>query len=65
MVAKAVPGAALKVLPGVGHYDFLGTCTDAGKAGSPLCTATVPQDQTHKTATDMALAFFGKTLGKP
>jgi len=25
----------------------------------------VPQDRTHKTATDMALAFFGKTLGKP
>jgi predicted dienelactone hydrolase len=64
-VAKAVPGAQLKVLPGVGHYDFLGTCTAAGKAGSPLCIATVPQDQTHKTATDMALAFFGKTLGKP
>ncbi len=64
-VAKAIPGAQLKVLPGVGHYDFLGTCTDAGKAGSPLCTATVPQDQTHKAATDMALAFFEKTLGKP
>lgn len=65
VAAKAIPGTQLKVLPGVGHYDFLGTCTEAGKAATPLCTATVPQDQTHKTATDMALAFFGKTLGKP
>jgi predicted dienelactone hydrolase len=63
--AKAIPGAQVKVLPGVGHYDFLGTCTDAGRAGSPLCAATVPQDRTHKAAIDMALAFFGKTLGKP
>jgi predicted dienelactone hydrolase len=63
--AKAMPGAQLKVLPGVGHYDFLGTCTAAGRAATPLCTATVPQDQTHKIATDMALAFFGKALGKP
>lgn len=63
--ANAIPGAQLKVLPGVGHYDFLGTCTEAGKRGSPLCTATVPQDETHKAATGMALAFFGKTLGRP
>jgi len=65
VAAKAIPGAALKVLPGVGHYDFLGTCTEAGRAATPLCTATVPQEQTHKAATDMALAFFGKALGKP
>jgi predicted dienelactone hydrolase len=65
VAAKAIPGAELKRLPGVGHYDFLGTCTDAGRAATPLCTAMVPQDRTHKTATDMALAFFGKTLGKP
>jgi len=65
VAAKAIPGAELKVLPGVGHYDFLGTCTDAGRAATPLCTATVPQERTHKAATDMALAFFGKALGKP
>ncbi len=63
--AKAIPGVQMKLLPGVGHYDFLGTCTEAGKAATPLCTATVSQEQTHKTATDMALAFFRKNLGKP
>jgi hypothetical protein len=31
----------------------------------PICTAKVPQDTTHQAAIDMALAFFGKTLGKP
>jgi len=63
--ANVIPGVQLKMLPGVGHYDFLGTCTEAGRAATPLCTAAVPQDRTHKTATDMALAFFGRTLGKP
>jgi len=63
--AKFIPGVQVKLLPGVGHYDFLGTCTDAGRAATPLCTATVPQDRTHKAATDMALAFFAKTLGRP
>ena len=65
VAAKAIPHAELKVLPGVGHYDFLSTCTAAGKAAVPICTAKVDQDQTHQTAIDMALAFFGKTLGKP
>jgi predicted dienelactone hydrolase len=63
--AKMIPGTQLKLLPGVAHYDFLGTCTEAGRAATPLCTATVPQDQTHAAANAMALAFFGKTLGKP
>ena len=65
VAAKAIPHAELKVLPGVGHYDFLSTCTPAGMAAVPICTAKVPQDPTHQAAIDMALAFFGKTLGKP
>jgi predicted dienelactone hydrolase len=65
VAAKAIPGAKLKVLPGVGHYDFLATCTAAGKAQIPVCTATVPQDETHKAAIDFALTFFGKALGAP
>jgi predicted dienelactone hydrolase len=65
VAAKAIPHAELKVLPGVGHYDFLSTCTPAGMAAVPICTAKVPQDQTHQAAIDMALAFFGKTLGAP
>ncbi len=65
VAAEHIAGAQLKVLAGVGHYDFLGTCTEAGKAATPLCTATVPQERTHKAATEMALAFFGKALGAP
>jgi predicted dienelactone hydrolase len=65
VVAKAVPRAELKVLPGVGHYDFLSTCTPAGVAAVPVCTAKVPQDETHRAAIDMALAFFKRTLGAP
>lgn len=65
VAAKAIPHAELKVLPDVGHYDFLSTCTAAGVALGPLCKTKIPQDPTHQTAIDMALAFFGKTLGAP
>jgi predicted dienelactone hydrolase len=65
VAAKAIPHAELKVLPGVGHYDFLSTCTPAGQAVVPVCTAKVDRDQTHQAAIEMALAFFGKTLGAP
>jgi predicted dienelactone hydrolase len=66
VAAKDIPHAELKVLPGVGHYDFLSTCTAAGVAAVPLCAAIkVPQDDTHQAAIDMALAFFGRTLGAP
>jgi len=65
VAAKAIPHAELKVLPGVGHYDFLSTCTAAGMASVPICTAKVPQDPTHQAAIDMALAFFATALGAP
>jgi predicted dienelactone hydrolase len=66
VAAKAIPHAQLKVLPGVGHYDFLSTCTPAGSAAVPLCAAMkVPQDPTHQAAIDMALGFFKRTLGAP
>ena len=65
VAAKAIPHAELKVLPGVGHYDFLGTCTVAGVAAMPLCAIAAPQDQTHRAAIDMAVDFFGRTLGSP
>ena len=64
--ARALRGAELKVLHGVGHYDFVSTCTPDGMAAEvTLCAAKVPQDGTHKAAVNFALAFFGKTLGKP
>lgn len=62
--ARSIAHAELKVLPGVGHYDFLSTCTPAAK-DVPICTAKVPQDPTHAAAIDMALAFFKRTLGAP
>ncbi|WP_372785227.1 alpha/beta hydrolase family protein [Phenylobacterium sp.] len=65
VAAKAIPHAELKVLPGVGHYDFLSTCSPFGATVVPLCAVKVPQDQSHQAAIDMALAFFGRTLGAP
>jgi predicted dienelactone hydrolase len=65
VAAKAIPGAELKVLPGVGHYDFIATCTPAGRAVVPICNAKVSQDASHQAAIDLALAFFRRTLGEP
>ena len=66
VAAKAIAQAELKVLPGVGHYDFLSTCTPAAVAAVPLChDIKVAQDPTHQGAIDMALAFFHRTLGAP
>jgi predicted dienelactone hydrolase len=65
VAAAAIPGAQIKILPGVGHYDFLPECTPAGDAMVPLCPTKIPRAATHKAAIDDALAFFGKTLGEP
>ncbi|MEW5684857.1 MAG: alpha/beta hydrolase [Pseudomonadota bacterium] len=65
VAARHARGAALTLLPGVGHYDFLSACTPAGVARVPLCSAKVPQEATHKVAVDAALALFGETLGAP
>jgi predicted dienelactone hydrolase len=63
--ARDIPGAELKVLSGVGHYDFLSSCTPAGYASVPLCTAKVDQEQTHQAAIDMAERFFDRVLAEP
>jgi predicted dienelactone hydrolase len=65
VAARTIPKAELKELPGVGHYDFLSTCTAAAEATIEICKHQVPQDPTHQTAIDTALTFFGDTLGKP
>ena len=65
VAARYLPHAQLKELPGVGHYDFLATCTPAAVAAILICADKVPQDPTHQAAIDMALAFFAKTLGRP
>jgi predicted dienelactone hydrolase len=67
VAARAIPRAQLKALPGVGHYDFLSTCSPAARARAvPLCMAIgAPQGQTHFEALQMALTFFGKAMGPP
>jgi len=62
VAARDLPHVEIKELPGVGHYDFLATCTPAGVAAVPVCVAKVPQDPTHQAAIDFALQFFGKHL---
>ena len=59
---QLLPNATLTTLAKVGHYDFLGTCTDAGRNEVPFCAVSVPQDGTHETAIALAKAFFAKNL---
>ena len=65
LAARDLPHAELKELAGVGHYDFLATCTPAGVTSVPACADKVAQDPTHQAAIGMALAFFARTLGAP
>jgi predicted dienelactone hydrolase len=62
VVARTVPGAKLIELHGVGHYDFLATCTPAGRKLVPQCVAKVPQDVTHLRAIQAAAALFAGAL---
>ncbi len=62
VAAQTIPGASLTVLPGVGHYDFLSPCTEAGRAAVALCQTAVPQTETHQRTIALATAFFGKAL---
>lgn len=63
IAAKAISGATITRLPGVGHYDFLSTCTDAAKATVPICAdIKVPQDATHAEALTKAKALFDAAL---
>jgi len=63
--ARAIPRAQLTVLPGVGHYDFISTCSPEGRASLTICQIALPQVPTHVRALEAALAFFSKTLGRP
>lgn len=64
VAARDLPHVVIKELPGVGHYDFLATCTPAGVAAIDICADKVPQDPSHQAAIDFALDFFGKHLGR-
>lgn len=65
VAAALISGVHQTQLPGVGHYDFLADCTDAGRRIVPVCRTAVPQKATHAAAIDAALALFAATLGKP
>jgi len=63
LAATSLPHAALKVLPGVGHYDFLGDCTAAGRQQMALCRGfQVSPSRTHAAAIATAEAFFASHL---
>lgn len=66
LAARLIPGAKLRVLPGVGHYDFLSECGPGGfKAVAPLCAdgAGATRAQTHTVTMAVGIAFFDTTLG--
>ena len=67
VAARTIPRAQLKALPGVGHYDFLATCTPAAFSRDvPMCRdIRVAQGQTHFEALQAAIGFFSRTLGMP
>lgn len=60
--AAHIPGAKLTLLEGgVRHYEFLGTCTPAGRQALPqLCTDNpgVDRDAVHEKVAAMAVKFF-------
>jgi predicted dienelactone hydrolase len=63
VAAASIPHAALRPLPGVGHYDFLSDCTPLGQQRlGPLCAVDVPKAQTHATTIDAATRFFREAL---
>jgi predicted dienelactone hydrolase len=64
-LAQYTHGAALTLLPSVGHYAFLATCTDAGRRAQPqLCTDVpeVDRDAIHRRTIELAAQFFERTL---
>ena len=62
VAAEAIPNAELERLPGVGHYDFISSCTSAGQVAVPRCKTDVPQVDTHLRAITAAEAFFSRNL---
>jgi predicted dienelactone hydrolase len=65
VAARSIPRAQLTALPGVGHYDFLATCSQTARARIPICRTEVPQGMTHVSAIQAALVLFGRNLGAP
>jgi predicted dienelactone hydrolase len=65
LAARLIPGARLRVLPRVGHYDFLSECGPAAfKAIASFCAdgPGTHRAQTHATTVAAAIAFFDRAL---
>ena len=62
VAAKMIPNVSLIRLPGVGHYDFVSSCTESGRAVIAVCRTEVPQADTHRQAIEAAEAFFSRQL---
>ena len=63
VAVKALPRATLAALDGVGHYDFLSTCTTFAHRHVPQCKGvTVDQGATHAAALAQARALFDAAL---
>jgi predicted dienelactone hydrolase len=63
VIASAIPKAHLKVLPDVGHYDFLSGCTEVGRQRlGTLCEVSVDKVVTHGEAVLQARKLFDATL---
>lgn len=63
VAGAAIPNAEVDRLPGVGHYDFLASCTEPARAIIPQCQVAVAQTEAHRRAVAAAEAFFGRYLG--
>jgi predicted dienelactone hydrolase len=66
LAARLIPGARLRMLPGVAHYDFLSECGPAGfRVVARLCAdgAGATRAQTHAVTQAAGIAFFNAALG--
>ena len=66
-LARMIPGTRLKLLPGVGHYDFLSDCGPASAtAAHSYCTdgAGTNRTATHANTVAEAIAFFDATIAR-
>ena len=65
LIHRSVRGARETVLPGVGHYTFLDTCTPQGKQQIPMYCVDGPgvdREAVHLQVDGLAVQFFGRTL---
>lgn len=62
VVAALVPGARQTIVADATHYDFLGTCTPAGRRLVPLCAEQSRPDEAHSAAISAALTLFAQVV---